>query len=144
MENETGAPSFLRSMWEGIKGNVKGMAVGGLLGIAAGAAIGAIVAAVASGIGPGILAGATEGAIALGSMFASIGAFSGTITGVVRSRESGKVPIEDAVRAVQVSMERGMAVGQMRAQAAADGKWQDRIAQARKTPGIDTGQRLHS
>lgn len=134
-------PSFLRSTWEGAKGAIKGLIAGGTFGAAVGAAGGAALAAM--GFLGAIPVAAATGAVVLGGVFASVGAFSGTMTGVVRSREAATVPIEDAVKAVQVSLAQGMAIEQMRAQAM-DGKWQEKIATERKQPTIDTGQRLHS
>ena len=139
MADETSNPSFLKSTWEGMKGAIKGLLAGAGFGAVVGVAGGAIIGAMTGDIATGMRIGAEL----MTGLFASVGVTAGTMTGVVKSRESGKVSIEDAVKAVQVSMAQGMAVEQMRAQAM-ESKWQDKIAQERANPTIDTGQRLHS
>jgi hypothetical protein len=119
-------PSFLSSMWSGVKGYVKGGLVGAGLGILLGAAVGALVGTffpidfvTATGEAikiAGTASGAAFGAGALGTVFGSIGALSGMATDVVRSREMGQPTANDIVNVAKVSYAQGIATGHAIAQ----------------------------
>ncbi len=164
-------PSFLRSMWEGIKGYIKGAIAGGIIGIVAGGIIGGLLSAFVPGAGEAVMAalsthgseaaaalmdlgapaaGAILGASTLGSAFSTMGGMAGAVTGVVRSRETegNMVPAEQAMNAVKVAVVQGMAIENQRAAAQETTHWREmhakREAAKALQPTMDAGQRLHS
>lgn len=116
-----GKPSFFKSMWDGIDGYVKGGIVAALAGAAVGTVIGlgvgllapaAVMAtAIGSVIGSAPLGGAVLGAILGGTTLFPIGALSGTITGVVKSRETEQPKAEEIAHVANASFTQGMIVG---------------------------------
>lgn len=109
-------PSFLSSMWSGVKGFVKGMFAGGAVGAVAGAVIGAVIGVATGGfsaVALGVM-GVTAyfGALAMGS----IGGMAGMATEVVRSREAVQPSANDIINVAKVSYAQGIATGHGMAQ----------------------------
>src|SRR5262245_20877852 len=98
-------PSFFHSMRSGISGFSKGLFAGGAVGALNGLVVGAILAIFS---GPGVILGSIATGIAL---FASVGAFSGTVTEVVRSREAHQVSGQDVANVANIAFAQGVQVG---------------------------------
>jgi hypothetical protein len=110
-------PTFFQSMMSGIKGWTKGLFAGGAVGAATGLIVGAII-----GLLPGV-ALATAAAYGLGYgtlLFASVGATSGAVTEVVRSREAHQVSGQDVTNVAKIAFAQGVSVGQQVTLAQAD------------------------
>ena len=142
-----GKPSFFKSMMEGIKGYVKGALAGGVVGVISGAAVGALLGAVGL-VSLSTGAAAIAGAIWVGSAMAGVGALSGTVTGVVRSREAANPSAQDVLGVAKATFAQGVAVGQQMGQAQAveaqeqGTRWQDRERQ-RRAQAAQQSQQLH-
>jgi hypothetical protein len=151
-------PSFMRSMISGIAGYAKGAIAGGLVGALAGAAIGGVIALFSPEAGieifkaiatagtqvPALGAtaiGAIGGALSGGAVLASIGAFTGAITGVVKSREVAQQDLQQVADIAKASFAQGMAMGQELEQQRSKTPWQDRIAAERTQ--TQSGPTLH-
>lgn len=101
-----GIGGFIRGF---IKTALTGGVIGGLLGgLIAGAAmlVGGAPLALA-GIGASALAGGAIGA----AILAPIGALSGMVTGIVRSREANQPTAQDIINVANISLAQGINVG---------------------------------
>jgi hypothetical protein len=118
-------PSFFNSMMSGINGYAKGFFAGGAVGALSGLVVGAVIAIFA---GPAaILGGIAYGA----AFFAGIGALSGTVTEVVRSRETQQVSGQDAATTANVAFAQGVTVGRNLEVADTQRKFQEAEAKRR-------------
>ena len=144
-------PTFFSSVLSGIAGYVKGMIVGGVTGGAVGAAVGAVIGIAALLVGgatlpliPAMLAiggMAMGGAVLGGSFMAGIGALSGTVTGVVKSREASQPSTQDVLNVANISFAQGVESGRAMEQQQEETKWRDRYAKEKATP--EQSQRAH-
>ena len=116
-------PSFLSSVASGIKGWAKGLLVGGMLGAASGAVIGAIVGVATAGFAAPALAIIGTGMIMGASILGGAGAMAGTMTEVVRSRETAPAA-DDVLNVAKISYAKGVSDGHQLAQEQGT-KWQD-------------------
>lgn len=139
MADNVKPPSFFRTMMSGIRGYFKGTFVGGIVGILAGAAIGALVALAlpASVIGTATVGSmALAGAATVGSLFASVGALSGMVTDVVRSRQTAYHSAADTATVANIAFTQGVAVGQQMSVAEGEQRtFRDKIEQERAAQG---------
>jgi hypothetical protein len=133
-------PSFFGSVISGITGYIKGALAGGAVGIATGAVLGAIVGAIVIGTG-GMAGAAVVGAMYLGSAFGGIGALAGTVTGVVKSRETGQPSAQDIANVAKASYQQGVSVGMAQAQEQETTIHRDRLDAERASRAVS--QRIH-
>lgn len=149
--NEPKKPSFLSSVMSGIAGSVKGALAGGAVGAAMGALAGAAIAAATGGLAlPVIGLGALVGAEVVGVTMAAVGALSGTVTGVVASREPVQPTVNEAVNIAKVSYAQGMSRGLEMAKeqdGPADGKsanqWRDKVTQEQAARAVAQSNSIH-
>jgi hypothetical protein len=135
-DNEPKKPSFLSSVMSGIAGSIKGALAGGAVGALMGAVAGAAIAAATGGLAlPVIALGALVGAEVVGVTMGAVGALSGTVTGVVTSREATQPSYSDMGNSVRVSQSQGVSRGleiTKEQDGPADGKsatqWRDTLA----------------
>lgn len=143
-----GKPSFFSTTLSGITGSIKGALTGLAVGAALGAAIGATIAVATVGFGiPALLGGAILGAQYVGIPMGVIGAMSGTMTGVVTSREQGSPTAGDMMNVAKMAYSQGVSVGRQMEQEQGKGqestKWRDRYAQEQAAKATDQGQTIH-
>lgn len=143
-----GKTTFLESTLSGIAGSVKGALTGGITGALLGAAIGASIAIFTAGFGlPAIAGGALVGAELLGAAMGAIGALSGTITGVVTSREKYNPTPADITNVAKMAYSQGVSTGRQLEQEQHQGagqegtKWRDRHAEEQAQRALSSGDR---
>jgi hypothetical protein len=150
-DNEPKKPSFLSSVMSGIAGSVKGALAGGAVGALMGAVAGAAIAAATGGLAlPVIALGALVGAEVVGVTMAAVGALSGTVTGVVTSREAVQPASNDIANVAKVSYSQGVSRGLEIAKeqdGPADGKsatqWRDKATQEQASRAVTQSNSIH-
>lgn len=141
-------PSFFDSTLKGIIGSVSGMLTGAGVGAILGASAGAVIALATGGF-PAIGAGAMLGASLVGTTMAAVGMVSGTVTGVVASREAAQPTAADMMNVAKMAYSQGVSAGRQLEQEQSKGdettKWRDRHAQEQAAKAIakDDGHTIH-
>jgi len=109
-------PSFIYSVIKGVGGFVKGALAGGTVGAVGGGLLGtiAMLAEMVFAWQPGFVLAfgvIKMGAIIGAAAFGAIGALSGAMTDIVRSRETAQLSAEDVVAVAKISYAQGLANG---------------------------------
>ena len=143
-------PSFMRSTLSGMLGTLKGALVGGGVGAAIGAVVGIGVAIASGGLAlPALAFGAIVGAQLFALPMALVGALSGTVTGVVQSREAAQPSANDMVNVAKIAYAQGVSVGRQQTleqevDATETTQWRDRHAKEQAAKAIAPGgQTVH-
>jgi hypothetical protein len=146
---EESKPSFFRSTLSGIAGTFKGALAGAGVGAVMGAVLGAGFAVATGGFGLAAIAfGAIVGAELLAIPMSIVGALSGTVTGVVTSRETAQPSAGDMMNVAKIAYAQGVSVGRQLEQEQGQGtettKWRDRHAQEQAAKAVaPQGQTIH-
>lgn len=142
-------PSFMRTMMSGVKGFFKGAVAGGAVGSIAGAVMGAAALMASFSFGnaigsldvPFTMAAASAAGTAI---FAAIGAISGTMTDIVRCRETNHFSTQDVVTVAQISYAQGLSQGLSQQQETGKSQDWDKFAKERLDQlAATTGKVLH-